>query len=811
MTHRLENHNVVDPQPTDQPTVPSTDQRTVPPSDQSKGRHSSAVIDPNIAEEQEYLDVMYVRLAEMRADAVRRKDDARFSSDGTPAGRFNRDALQYRYSQEVSALTAAEDKLCFGRLDRESQQNVGQDEQPEKVIHIGRLGLTDGTSERRQILIDWRAPASAPFYTATALNPRGVVRRRHLQTRRRTVQSVADEYLQGVPGVEADAHDALGAAGSSALLAALNAPRTGRMQDIIATIQAEQDRIIRSERSGVLVVQGGPGTGKTVVALHRAAYLLYTHRERLGGHGVLVIGPNATFLDYIGQVLPSLGESSVVLATIGSLFPGVTATIGDTAEAAELKGRSSMAAVIDNAVLDRQRMPKRPRTFDYDRGQLRLEPGLLARAQRRAWGSRLPHNKARQVFLRVVLDGLAKQMAGRPGVKHSPDIEASPPADLAEIRKEMTADPAVVAALADLWPAITAQQLVAELFADQRRLIFAAGSLSHAQQKALLRKVSEPWTVGDVPLLDEAAELLGDIGTADRAWSKQRADDVRYAQDSLDALGAATADEQDAGIGFTLGMLSAEDLADLHTDDPFSYSTADRAAADREWTYGHVIVDEAQELSAMGWRMVMRRCPVKSLTVVGDVAQTSDPAGVTNWSRALRPHVGNRWRLEELTVNYRTPAEIMDTAVGVLARIDSRQSVPTSVRSSGFRPSALRVEREQLGAAVAAAAAEEVSAHGEGQLAVLVPDDLQDVVLTAVRETVPQASRNAGPGHRVAVLAVREAKGLEFDAVLLVEPADMAGQSARGLGDLYVALTRSTQRLGVVHSADLPAGLELAE
>jgi DNA helicase IV len=772
-------------------------------------------VDAAVAQEQSYLDVMYDRLADMRSDAVQRLGDARFSSDGTPAGRFNRDALQHRYAQEVSALTAAEDKLCFGRLDRETTEpasgQVADSDPDEPVLHIGRMGLTDGTRERRQILIDWRAPSAAPFYTATALEPQGVVRRRHLQTRRRRVLSVADEYLQAAPGVDpAEVGDSLGSAGDSALLEALNAPRTGRMLDIIATIQGEQDKIIRSDRSGVLVVQGGPGTGKTVVALHRAAYLLYTHRERLGSHGVLVVGPNATFLDYIGQVLPSLGESSVVLSTIGTLFPGVVGTPTDSPASAELKGRPMMATVIESALLDRQRMPKRARVFSYDRGTLRLEPGTLAKAQRQAWGSRLPHNRARQVFLRVVLDGLARQVAGRPGVKQlevERDGERSAKPDHSAIRKELAADADVVAALANLWPALTAQQLVGDLLTDRRRLEFAAPTLSPQQRDAVLRTDPEAWTEGDVPLLDEAAELLGDIGTADRAWARQQADELRYAQESLEALGAGSQEQAESGIGFTLGMLSAEDLVALNTEDRFAFTTADRAAADREWTYGHVIVDEAQELSQMAWRMLMRRCPVKSMTVVGDIAQTSNPAGATGWTRALRPHVGDRWRLAELTVNYRTPAEIMDVATGVLARIDPDLAPPTSVRGSGFAPWARRVRAGDLATALADAAAAEVAEHPVGQLAVLVPDDLRDELLAAVAARVPGASGEAGPGHRVTVLTVREVKGLEFDAVLLAEPADLAGQSKRGLGDLYVALTRATQRLGVLHSRALPAGL----
>ena len=754
-----------------------------------------------LEEEQVHLDTMYARLAVMRADAVRRKDDARFSSDGTPSGRFTRDALQYRYAEEIATLSAAESKLCFGRIDDEDGEHR----------HIGRMGMTDGSQERRQILIDWLAPSSAPFYTATALTPQGVVRRRHLQTRRSKVLSVADEFLQASDlGDPRDSQD-LGSAGDSALLEALNAPRTGRMHDIIATIQGEQDTIIRSDRAGVLVVQGGPGTGKTVVALHRAAFLLYTHRDRLGGHGVLVIGPNRTFLDYIGQVLPSLGESSVVLATPGTLFPGVQATAVDDPEVAEVKGRASMAGVLDNAVLDRQRMPRRARVIEYDGGSLRLEPGMLTKAQRRAWGSRLPHNRARQIFLRSVLDSLARQIAGRPGVKQAPEEESiSPATDVASIRKDLQTDDRIVAALTELWPALTPQQLVGDLLSDPRRLDFAGPTISRRTRPAMIRPAGSPWTVGDVALLDEAAELLGEVGVVDRAWSQHRAEEVAYAQEALDALADAGADQEDSGIGFTVGMVSAEDLADMNTEDRIGATTADRAAGDREWTYGHVIVDEAQELSPMTWRTVMRRCPVKSMTLVGDVAQTSNPAGTTDWARVLRPHVADRWRLSELTVNYRTPAEIMDVAAGVLQRIDPLQSVPTSVRESGVRPWSLQVEEAELGGAVAASVAAELGRLPAGQLAVLVPEERQREILAAVRAQVPAASGEPGPDHRVTVLTVRESKGLEFDAVVLVEPSQIVARSRRGEADLYVGLTRATQRLAVIHSLPLPDGLSLA-
>jgi DNA helicase IV len=755
------------------------------------------MISPAVQSEQQHLDLLYRRLDQLRSRTQGLKDSAMRENDGTPAGLFNRDVLQFRYAQELAALSAAEDKLCFGRLDGEDDSS----------IHIGRMGLSEDTPERNQLLMDWRAPSAAPFYTATALDPQGVRRRRHIRTSRRRVLAVSDEFLQAGGGEAAtDQADAdLGVGGDAALLDALNAPRTGRMGDIIETIQAEQDAIIRADRNGVLVVQGGPGTGKTVVALHRAAYLLYTYRERLGSHGVLVIGPSRTFLSYIGQVLPSLGETSVVLATIGTLLPGIEATAVDAPDIAVLKGRLTMASVIDNAVLDRQRMLRRTRTVPYDRGTVRLDPALLRQAQRRAWGSGRPHNRARAVFVRSVIDGLARQVAGRPGVRQLDPGAARP--DLQEIRRDLARDTGVQAALADLWPPLTADELVGELLSDPRRLACAAPRLSPAQRTLLLRPPGSPFTVSDVPLLDEAAELLGQVSQQDLARRAALAEELAFAADTLQALGSAEAGEDDSGIGFTLSMLTAEDMARLHAGDELVGQTADRAAADREWTYGHVIVDEAQELSPMAWRMVFRRCPLKSMTVVGDVAQTSDPAGSSSWAAALNPHARDRWRLAELTVNYRTPGEIMALAAPVLAAIHPQLAPPSSVRDTGRRPWAARVA--DLPAAVAAAAAAAAAEMTAGQIAVLHAGD-QGELLTAVRAAIPDASGEAGPGRQVVVLPVRDAKGLEFDRVLLAEPARIAAAGRHGLGDLYVAMTRATQELGILHTEPLPAQIDPA-
>jgi len=750
-----------------------------------------------IEAEQKHLDLLYRLLDAERRHVQGQKDAAMFENDGTPSGLFTRDALQFRYAQQLSMLAAAEDRLCFGRLDLEDGH----------ALHIGRMGLADDTPAREQVLMDWRAPMAAPFYTATALDPQDVVRRRHIRTRKRRVTAVSDEFFKADGAMLDESVADVGVVGDGALIEALNAPRTGRMGDIIETIQAEQDAVIRADRAGVLVVQGGPGTGKTVVALHRAAYLLYTFRERLGSHGVLVIGPSTTFLQYIGQVLPSLGETSVVLATIGTLLPGIEATAEDGPQAAALKGSLRMTKILDHAVLDRQRVPATARRVPYDHGTVVLDPDLLRRAQRRAWASRRPHNRARSIFVRTVLNGLAKQVVERPGVA-SLEPDAIRP-DLSDVVRDMAGDTVIQAALADIWPLVTPQRLVQDLFTDAERLRRAAPSLHAEQRELLLRPVGSTLTTSDIPLIDEAWELLGAIPESDRARQAALAEELTFARDTLQALGSEEAGVSDSGIGFTLSMLTAEDIAALHDTAAPQGSTADRAAADREWTYGHVVVDEAQELSPMAWRSIFRRCPLKSMTVVGDTAQTSDAAGTSNWAAALAPHARDRWRLAELTVNYRTPGEIMALAAPVLAAIDPDLSPPSSIRNTGVRPWVTRADGAGLRAAVAAAVSAEAETMPAGQLAVLHAAGHGDI-LGAVKDLVPEASDQAGPGRRVVVLDVKQAKGLEFDRVILVEPAAIVAAGVHGLGDLYVAMTRATQQLGIVHSVALPAEINPA-
>lgn len=749
--------------------------------------------------EQTYITGLYKRLDELREHVSHRLAGALAQTGGTPAGRTEREALTVLYRQQIGQFDAAENGLCFGRLELTDGTRS----------YIGRIGMHSDDDSYDQLLMDWRADAARPFYLATAASPGDVRVRRHIATRGRAVVRLDDEVLD-LTVADPTAHEGL--TGESALLAALNASRSGQMRDIVATIQAEQDDIIRARLPGILVVQGGPGTGKTAVALHRAAYLLYTHRRQLDKRGVLVVGPNATFLRYIGQVLPSLGETSVLLATVGDLMPGITATGSESAQVARIKGQPVMAKVIAGAVRDRQRAPRAGAEFRYDRELYRVSGKALASARERARRSRLPHNQARRVFIGQVLHELARVIAERLGADPRGGGSLMGRGDVDDLRDELSGDPEVRAAIARLWPVLTPQQLITDLFASHRLLATAAASLSAAERELLARPAGTAWTVADVPLLDEAAELLGEDDRAAKAAARrERRERESYARGVLDIIGRDEEDDPEILMG--ADMLDAARLAARHDADIY-LTAAERAAADRTWTFGHVIVDEAQELSPMAWRMLMRRCPVKSMTIVGDVAQTGDVSGSTSWEQALGPHVGDRWRLASLTVNYRTPAEIMAVAADLLAEIDPAARPPRSVRETGRQPWRLAVSEADFSVSVAQAAAVLAGQAGDGTLAVLVPPGRATELARAVAGTLPQSegadpARGPGPDgsdleRPVVVLTVREAKGLEFDSVLIADPAGIVGESPRGVGDLYVALTRATQRLGVVHPGEVP-------
>ena len=746
--------------------------------------------------EQEYLTMLYDLLDQARERSRRELAGVRASggAGGTHQARLERDISASEHAQRVVQLEMTERGLCFGRTDDEKQN----------TFYIGRIGLRDDDYELK--LIDWRAPAARPFYAATPRNPVGLVRRRHIYTRRRVVTGVDDEVFDLDKLSEADRSTL---SGEAALIAAVSSARTGRMADVVATIQAEQDRVIRADLPGVLVVQGGPGTGKTVAALHRAAYLLYTHRRVLDRRGVLVIGPNATFLRYISQVLPSLGETDVVLHTLGDLFPGVHAS--DTRDpAAVIKGDERMIRVLQQAVRDRQVVPKRDIIVNAEGVDVPLARDAILRARDRARSTRKPHNVARKLFVTELLTDLARAEAR---VLNRP-LDAE---DLPDARARLWDSDGVNAALDALWPLLTPEMLLAGLLRSPQAIRSAAGYLLDHSERERLTRQDHPsrWTVADVPLLDEAAELRGVDDSAQqaarRAAERARRAEQEYAQEVLDS--AIVQGMEFSMTVSQLGMLDAERLSNWNSNGGVAFSTAERAAADRSWAYGHVIIDEAQELSPMAWRMVLRRNPARSMTVVGDVAQTGSPAGATSWKDMLTPLVGRRWREERLTVNYRTPSEIMVVAADVLASVSPAERPPDSVRSEGVPPAAVRAGDGALAASVAArvhADLAEIGGPDAGRLAVIAPDALIDSLARAVPEVVP-GDQPESLDSAAALLTVVQAKGLEFDRVIVADPSGILAQSQNGAHDLYVAVTRATHRLTVVYEGSLPGSLRLLD
>ena len=744
-----------------------------------------------LATEQAYVTMLYGLLDDARQRSERELATVRSrgGDGGTHQARLERDISAAEVGRRLAQLSLTERGLCFGRTDDEKQN----------TLYIGRIGLRDAEYDLK--LIDWRAPAARPFYAATPRNPVGLVRRRHLYTRLREVTGVDDEVFDLDKLSEQDRSTL---SGEAALIAAVSAARTGRMADVVATIQAEQDRVIRAGLPGVLVVQGGPGTGKTVAALHRAAYLLYTHRQTLERRGVLVIGPNATFLRYIGQVLPSLGETDVVLHTLGDLFPGVHAT--DTRDpAAVVKGDERMVRVLQQAVRERQRVPQGDVSVPAEGVEIPLRRDAVLRARDRARSTRRPHNVARKLFVTELLNELAVAEAR---VLSRPLEDA----DLPDARARLWDIESVFEVLDGFWPLLTPQALVAGLLGSPRALRSAAAALSSAERGVLARPgQASRWTVADVPLLDEAAELLGvddsEQRAVRRAAERARRAEAEYAQDVLDST-LVEGMEFSLTVG-QLGLLDAERLAAWNADGGTAFSTAERAAADRTWAYGHVIIDEAQELSAMAWRMVLRRNPARSMTVVGDVAQTGSPAGANSWKDMLTPLVGRRWREERLTVNYRTPAEIMAVAAGVLATVAPDEAPPESVRSEGTPPRAVQVPDGGLPAGVADAARADLADLGGpdgGRLAVIAPDAQVAGLAAALPEAIPGEAPES-LDSAAALLTVAQAKGLEFDRVIVADPAGILAQSGNGVHDLYVAITRATHRLTVVHEGSLPSAL----
>lgn len=729
------------------------------------------MVSPELAREREYVSTLYARLDALKTETQDQLDAVRRSnSGGTHQNRSERDSFARIYTDRIAQLNEVNERLAFGRLELVGGVNR----------YIGRIGLRD--SDQQPILLDWRVPQASAFYQATAATPLGARARRHLTSKGREITRIEDEIFDA----ELLDGDTSELQGEGALLAALRAERTGRMSDIVATIQAEQDRIIRSDLAGVLVVQGGPGTGKTAVALHRAAFLLYSHRERLRSTGVLIVGPSPSFLQYIEAVLPSLGETGVVLASVGQLFPGLDSEVEDIPEVAALKGSEEMAQLIARGVRSRQQIPTQRQVLDVNGEKLVLEPQMISNAMATAQQSRKPHNVARQQFQKSVLSGLTKKLAEQLR-SHGNTIDES---DYSWLREDLRASYDVRVALNTAWLPLTPQKFIQDLFARPNWLASLTPRWSPEKRALLRRDRDAPFTISDIPLLDEAAELLGEFDAKNdaekRERKQQRKRDVENAEAAIANMGVE-------------GLVNADDLAAGFGETAVRGSTADRAAADRSWTYGHIVVDEAQELSPMQWRLLRRRCPLRSFTIVGDVAQASAAAAAPNWSQALRA-LTTDFRLEELTVNYRTPAQITEAAEAMALSHGLQITRSSAVRDSEWPVDTLTVEPDELVSAVVDVVDEDREIDSRGTLAVVVPDVLRHRIFTALERQHGTAVGEGAQGlsRAIAVLTPQETKGLEFDSVVIVEPHAIRTGSARGVGALYVAMTRPTQRLHLV-------------
>jgi DNA helicase IV len=743
-------------------------------------------------EEQEAVSRAYHRLDALRSQARDRLDTVRAAgSHGSPTQRTERDSFATMYEDRLTQLRAVEDRLVFGRLD---------DVQGERR-YIGRIGLS---SERHEpILTDWRAEAARPFYEATPSNHGDIVMRRHITLNFRDVVGIEDEVLD-VHAEQVDRASSAGTlTGEGALLASLSSRRTGKMTDIVATIQAEQDRIIRAPLERPVVVQGGPGTGKTAVALHRAAYLLYTHRRRLGNSGVLVVGPSTAFLHYIDQVLPSLGETGVVSRTIADLIPGVRGEALDTPRGAMLKGDRRMRAVIENAVAFRERVPAKLPTARINGINVRMLRGDIEQAQTDAHRTRQPHNKARETFVHNALIAMRNRYVEQ--LDYTPEQP-----ELSDVMLQLRMNDDVRHALNIAWLPMTGPWLIDQLFSKPVQLRRFAPWLSDEDLDALMRPKGSVLTRSDIPLLDEAMELLGPDPKAmarQAAAAARRGQEEQFAKDALAQSGV--------GSGIVSSRMLLDEMNGMDGE-----AVAQRAGSDREWTYGHIVVDEAQELTAMDWRMLIRRCPSRSFTIVGDVAQTAAMGGTRRWRDTMDPLFGaGRWDLDELTINYRNPQEVSNTASEFAAREGLYISTINAVRTLPDSLARIEIDDAELLATAVAhhvfdLVSQFVSADGTGRVAVIAPQGRIPALRESIRERLREGldldefarlQAQQSWDEQVSVCDTETVKGLEYDAVVVVQPAQIEEEAPARIvaaSDLYVAMTRPTQRLVIVRTHD---------
>ncbi len=697
-----------------------------------------------VASEQQYVDTVYEQLdkAALSAKELAREGLAR-GRIGNEGGLVERDAMVFQAARRMATLDAAHEGLVFGRLD----MGAAVSDVPR---YIGRIGLRDDDYD--VLLIDWRAPAAAVFYQATLADPRGVVRRRILRSKGVHVLGVEDDLLDP----DDPAAETLPVVGEGALLAQLSKARDRSMHSIVATIQAEQDRAIRAPNKGVVSISGGPGTGKTVVALHRAAYLLYGDRRRYERGGVLVVGPSGVFMRYIERVLPSLGETAVALRSVGEVVDGVRATHRDEPAVAEVKGSAAMVEVLRRAA--RQAVPDAPGDFRvfYRDDVITLGPRELAALRRQLLSAGL-RNHATTRIASTLVDAMWRQVRSERGRERTKE----------EFSEEIRTSDAFLQFAAAWWPMLDAATVLGWLREPDFLARVSEGVLEDEAVRVLAKSWSESLSVDDVALLDELRYLLGDppivnTGSVD--------DEYLAAEDSsLQELWTASDREYAGPRGWTPPTNRIE-------DDGFA----------------HVLVDEAQDLTPMQWRMVGRRGRGATWTIVGDPAQSSWP--VPEESAAARAAaLGDKPRHDfHLSTNYRNSSEIYEFAAAYADRVGLEADLPDAVRSTGVGPSELQVDdletavHEQL---------DELAGSLEGTVGIVVPTARVGEVTRWVSAWPRFAAEFGAPESRIVVLTGLDTKGLEFDGILVVQPQEIEDEAPTGRATLYVVYTRATQRM----------------
>ncbi|WP_280693572.1 UvrD-helicase domain-containing protein [Kitasatospora sp. GAS204B] len=738
-----------------------------------------------IAGEQRHLDTVYRRLEEKLAEAEYVLEDAaKRVQVGTPGALAERDAQVYRAGAHLTRLNNEFEDFLFGRIDLQQADAPEEhgipsftpldpsDEKVAQTLHIGRLGVLD--AEYGPLVIDWRAPAAAPFYRATPLEPGRVLRRRVIRSKGRKVIGVEDDLLRPDLTPVLDGRE-LAVIGDGALMASLGRARSHTMRDIVSSIQKEQDEVIRAPAAGATLVTGGPGTGKTAVALHRAAFLLYQDRRRYAG-GILVVSPTPLLVSYTEGVLPSLGEEGqVAIRAVGSLVDGIEAERYDTPETARIKGSARMVQLLRRTARAALELTAPTELKVVARGEvLRLDAGRLRAVRGNVVGSGgTPLNLLRPRARRLLLDALWVE-----ATKHLPKptdhFSREQRQEEKESFDEYVSDEAPFLDFLDAWwPTLTPRQVLATL-RQARHINRIARNVVSPEEARLLaaswRQLGErgdgQLSAHDVALIDELHLLLGEP-------ARPRAREV----DAVDLL---------------TGLDEVTTFADR------SSRQRDRTPVERT-EYAHVIVDEAQDLTPMQWRMIGRRSRSATWTIVGDPAQSSWPFPAEAQAALDEVLAGKPRRRHTLTVNYRNPAEIAEVAAKVLALAAPGTPSPSAVRSTGVQPRFAAVTAAEPAAFGAAARAELRRLLGEvdGTVAVVVP----------MERRAEAAGWIADLGERVVALGSLEAKGLEYDATVVADPTGIAGESEAGLRVLYVALTRATQRLTVLSGPDdLPDG-----